>query len=118
MTETLYVEGAAGYDKMFARVTEAFIPALLDAAQIASGQSILDVAAGTGAAARAARDRARPRGQVTAGDISATMLAVARGNPDNAGITFEQFDGQELPHSDCRFDRVICQLGLAFFDDP
>lgn len=116
MTETLYVEGATGYDKMFARVTEAFIPVLLDAAQIAAGQSILDV--GTGAAARAARDRAGPSGQVTAGDISATMLEVARRNPNNAGITFDQFDGQELPHSDCRFDRVICQLGLAFFNDP
>jgi len=118
MTETLYVEGAAGYDRMFARVTEAFIPALLDAAQIAEGQSILDVATGTGAAARAARDRVGPSGEVMAGDISATMLAVARRNPENAGIIFDQFDGQELPHTEAQFDRVICQLGLAFFDNP
>ena len=55
MTETLYVEGATGYDQMFARVTQAFVPALLDAARIAAGQSILDVATGTGAAARTAR---------------------------------------------------------------
>ena len=34
MTETLYVGGATGYDQMFARVTQAFIPALLDAARI------------------------------------------------------------------------------------
>ena len=39
-------------------------------------------------------------------------------NPENAGITFEQFDGHKLPYPDARFDRVICQLGLAFFDDP
>lgn len=118
MTETLYVEGATGYDKMFARVTETFIPVLLDAAQIAAGQSILDVATGTGAAARAARDLAGPSGQVMAGDISGTMLEVARRNPESTGITFDQFDGQNLPHPDARFDRVICQLGLAFFDDP
>jgi ubiquinone/menaquinone biosynthesis C-methylase UbiE len=118
MTQPQYVEGATGYDKMFAHVTQAFIPVLLDAAQIAAGQSILDVATGTGAAARAARDRAGPSGQVTAGDISATMLGVARRNPENVGITFDQFDGQKLPHLDNRFDRVICQLGLAFFDDP
>lgn len=118
MTETLYVEGATGYDQMFARVTQAFVPALLDAARIAAGQSILDVATGTGAAARTARGRAGPNGEVIAGDISATMLDVARRNPENAGITFEQLDGLKLPYPDDRFDRVICQLGLAFFDDP
>lgn len=118
MTETLYVGGATGYDQMFARVTQAFIPVLLDAARIVVGQSILDVATGTGAAARAARDRAGAGGEVIAGDISATMLDVARRNPENAGITFEQFDSHKLPYPDARFDRVICQLGLAFFDDP
>jgi ubiquinone/menaquinone biosynthesis C-methylase UbiE len=118
MTETLYIGGAAGYDRMFARVTQAFIPVLLDAAQIAARQSILDVATGTGAAAHAARDRAGSDGEVIAGDISATMLEVARQNPENAGITFDHFDGHKLPYADARFDRVICQLGLAFFDDP
>lgn len=118
MTETLYVGGATGYDQMFARVTQAYIPTLLDAARIAPGQSILDVATGTGAAARMARKRVGPGGEVIAGDISATMLDVARGNPENGGITFEQFDSHRLPYPDARFDRVICQLGLAFFDDP
>ena len=118
MTETLYIGGATGYDQMFARVTEAFIPVLLDAARIAAGQRILDVATGTGAAARAARDRAGPSGEVIAGDISATMLDVARDKSENAGITFEQFDGHKLPYADGHFERVICQLGLAFFDDP
>jgi len=118
MTETLYVGGATGYDQMFARVTQAFIPALLDAARISAGQNILDVATGTGAAARMARARAGPSGEVIAGDISATMLDVARRNPESSGVTFEQFDSHKLPYPDARFDRVICQLGLAFFDDP
>jgi ubiquinone/menaquinone biosynthesis C-methylase UbiE len=118
MIETLYVGAASGYDEMFARVTQAFIPVLLDAARIDAGHSVLDVATGTGAAARAARDCAGPRGETMAGDISVTMLEVARRNPDNIGITFEQFDGHTLPYPDARFDRVICQLGLAFFDDP
>ncbi len=118
MTETLYVGGASGYDQMFARVTLAFIPELLNAARISPGQRILDVATGTGAAAQAARDLVGASGEVSAGDISSTMLDVARRNPENAGITFEQFDGHKLPYPDARFDRVICQLGLAFFDDP
>jgi ubiquinone/menaquinone biosynthesis C-methylase UbiE len=118
VVEALYVGGATGYDQMFARVTQTFIPVLLDAARLAASQSILDVATGTGAAARAARDRTGPGGEVFAGDISSTMLDVARRNPENAGITFEQFDGHKLPYPDARFDRVICQLGLAFFDNP
>lgn len=118
MTETLYVGGATGYDQMFARITEAFIPALLHAAQIAEGQRILDVATGTGAAARAAKDSVGPTGEVVAGDISSTMLDAARRNENNVGIKFEQFDGHKLPYPDAHFDRLICQLGLAFFDDP
>jgi ubiquinone/menaquinone biosynthesis C-methylase UbiE len=118
MTEPLYASGAAGYDDLFARVTRAFIPALLEAAQIAAGQRVLDVATGTGAAAQAAAELVGPGGQVIAGDISRTMLDVARCNLKNTRIRFEQCDGQALPFPHARFDRVICQLGLAFFDDP
>jgi len=118
MTETLYVGGATGYDEMFARVTQAFIPVLLQAAQISPNQRILDVATGTGAAAKAAKDFVGANGEVVAGDISSAMLDVARRNSANAAISFEQFDGHKLPFPDGRFDRVICQLGLAFFDDP
>jgi ubiquinone/menaquinone biosynthesis C-methylase UbiE len=118
MTETLYVGGATGYDEMFARVTQAFIPALIEAAQTAAGQRVLDVATGTGLAARAARDMVGPSGAVTAGDISPTMLDVAKRNEKNCGIKFERFDGHRLPYPEAAFDRVICQLGLAFFDDP
>ena len=46
------------------------------------------------------------------------MLDVARRNPENSGIKFELFDGHKLLYPDAHFDRVICQLGLAFFDDP
>jgi len=118
MTEPLYVSGAAGYDAMFARVTRAFIPALLAAARIASGHRVLDVATGTGAAAQAATELVGPSGEVVAGDISSTMLDVAKRNLKDLPIRFERFDGHALPFEEERFDRVICQLGLAFFEDP
>lgn len=118
MGEPIYGSGAAGYDAMFAHVTAAYLPVLFGAARIASGHRVLDVATGTGATAREAAKVVGPTGEVVAGDISAAMLDVARHSSDNAGIAFEQFDGHNLPYADARFDRVICQLGLAFFDDP
>jgi len=33
-------------------------------------------------------------------------------------VTFERFDAHALPYPDCRFDAVICQLGLMLFADP
>ncbi|TDQ12970.1 class I SAM-dependent methyltransferase [Phyllobacterium brassicacearum] len=118
MTGPLYVDGATGYDSMFARVTAAYIPALMDVAVIAAGHRVLDVATGTGAAARAAAELVGPTGEIVAGDISSTMLKVARRNPENSAIKFQLLDGHALPFPDSRFDRVICQLGLAFFEDP
>jgi tRNA A58 N-methylase Trm61 len=67
---------------MFASVTGAFIPALLDAARIATGHRVLDVAKETGAAAKAAADLVGPTGEIIAGDRSSTMLDVAIRNPE------------------------------------
>jgi ubiquinone/menaquinone biosynthesis C-methylase UbiE len=118
MTEALYAGGASGYDQLFARVTRSFMPVLLEAARIRAGNRVLDVATGTGAAAEAAAALVGPSGEVVAGDISSTMLDVARRNLKDAFIKFEMFDGQALPYPEERFDRVICQMGLMFFDDP
>ena len=81
MSEPLYVGGATGYDQLFAQVTRSFMPALLEAARIATGHRLLDVATGTGAAARAAAELVGPAGEVVAGDISSTMLDVAPASP-------------------------------------
>lgn len=117
MSEPLYSATAEGYDALFARATRLFIPTLLQAARIASGHHVLDVATGTGAAAQAAAAIVGPSGSVIGGDISPNMLNVARRNLKGTAIGLELLDGHALPHSDGRFDAVICQLGLMFFDD-
>lgn len=117
-SEPLYAGGAAGYDRLFADVTRAFLPALLGAARITRGHRVLDVATGTGAAARAVADVVGPTGEVVAGDVSHAMLEVARRNLKDTSVRVELFDGQALPFPDHRFDRVICQMGLMFFEDP
>jgi ubiquinone/menaquinone biosynthesis C-methylase UbiE len=115
MSELLYP--SEGYDALFARVTRLFIPALLQAARIASSHHVLDVATGTGAAAQAAAPIVGPSGSVIGGDISPSMLAAARRNLQGTGIGLVLFDGHALPYTDGRFDAVICQLGLMFFGD-
>lgn len=119
MSEPLYKKsGAAGYDELFARVTRSFIPALLEAAEISGGHRVLDVATGTGAAAKAASELVGAPGEVIAGDISSAMIEVAKRNLEGLPIRVDQFDGHALPFPHGRFDRVICQMGLAFFEDP
>jgi SAM-dependent methyltransferase len=76
------------------------------------------VATGTGAAAEAAAKIVGPAGEVCAGDVSSTMLDVARRNLKNTAIKLELIDGHALPYPQDRFDRVICQMGLQFFDSP
>ncbi len=76
----------------------------------------LDVACGTGVLARSLWDRVRPTGSVTAVDLSASMLEVAR--TVSPGVDFRQGDADALDFPDESFDIVGSQFGLMFFPDP
>lgn len=100
-----------------------FVPALfgdwarplVDAADVRTGQSVLDVACGTGVVAREAFDRLNGTGTVVGVDVNAAMLAVARRlRPD---IDWRQGDAGVLPFPDASFDVVLCQAALMFFPD-
>jgi ubiquinone/menaquinone biosynthesis C-methylase UbiE len=80
---------------------------------------VLDVACGTGVAARAAAGRAGPAGRVVGIDINAAMLAVARSLPGGQGARIAWFEASALalPVRDASHDVVLCQLGLQFFAD-
>jgi ubiquinone/menaquinone biosynthesis C-methylase UbiE len=121
MTEELSyrAEAAAEYDRAFAHVSNYFLPFLLHAARLGSGQNVLDVAAGTGIAAEAALAVVGASGSVVAADISPEMVAKARhrlGQTPNASVAVE--DGQALSFQDETFDVVLCSLGLMFFPNP
>jgi ubiquinone/menaquinone biosynthesis C-methylase UbiE len=117
-SEPLYLRAAVGYDELFAHATRLFIPSLLRAAHLAPGQTVLDVATGTGAAAQAATEIVGRSGSVTAGDISPSMLEAAKSNLKGQPVVLELLDGHNLPYPSKQFDAVICQLGLMFFSDP
>ena len=88
---------------------------LLDKVQLAPGQSVLDIACGTGIVARLSKQRVGGS-DVVGVDISPGMLEVARRiAPD---IDWREGSADALPvGQDERFDVVFCHQGLQFFPD-
>ena len=91
-------------------------PVILGMARLQEGQSVLDVACGTGVIATAAAERVGPAGSVTGVDNNPGMLAVASARSGHE-VRWQEADAQALPYPDGSFDRVICQFGLQYFPD-
>ena len=88
--------------------------ALLAAADLAAGQSLLDLASGPGVLGRAAQPRVAP-GAVVLSDLAEQALVLAaRGSTPLLAVAA---DAESLPFADASFDRVLCGLGLMFFPD-
>src|SRR5688572_12798384 len=101
-----------------------FVPALfadwaahvVEMGDLSAGQSVLDVACGTGIVARIATGRVGPGGRVVGVDLNEAMLTVAaRVCP---GVDLRQADVTSLPFENGTFDAVLCQMALMFFPDP
>jgi ubiquinone/menaquinone biosynthesis C-methylase UbiE len=108
-----------GYERyLVPAVFEPWGEVLLDVVGIAPGSRVLDIATGTGVAARAAARRAGGGGLVVASDVSGPMLARAASvqAPDGtAPIEYLDASADALPFDDGSFDVVLCQQGLQFF---
>lgn len=92
---------------------------LLDRVGPERGQTVLDVACGTGIVARLAAERVGESGHVTGLDRDSAMLAVARANAPRAcaPLAWRVGDALALPFAAGAFDVVLCQQGLQFFPD-
>jgi SAM-dependent methyltransferase len=92
---------------------------LIDLAQVAPGERILDVACGTGVVARLAAPRTGSAGHVVGLDFSPPMLEVARALPPVAGSPIEWVEANALamPFPPATFDVVFCQHGLQQVPD-
>ena len=88
-------------------------PALVEAAGIGPGQTVLDVAAGTGNAAIPA---ARAGATVTASDLTPELLAVGErlAATVDAKLTWTEADAEALPFGTGAFDTVISCIGVMF----
>ncbi len=90
---------------------------LMELAEIEPGQTVLDLAAGTGDLALAARARVAPDGRVVAADLTPEMMAVGAGREGGRRIRWVTADALELPFEDSSFDRVVIGYGLRNFPD-
>ncbi|MGO4594821.1 class I SAM-dependent methyltransferase [Leifsonia sp. 2TAF2] len=81
-----------------------------------AGETILDVAAGTGTSSASL---AHNGASVVAADFSEGMIAVGRSRQEgNPFIRFVQADAMELPFDDDSFDAVTISFGLRNIVDP
>ncbi|NNE24224.1 MAG: class I SAM-dependent methyltransferase [Rhizobiales bacterium] len=102
---------------------EFFVPALFrpwanhvaDAAAIASGQGVLDVACGTGVLTREIHTRVQPGGTATGLDCNPDMLATAKRT--EPAVDWQSGRAEALPFADHSFDAVVSQFGIMFFED-
>ena len=102
---------------MFQPITQA----LIDDAGIVAGQSILDVAGGSGEPSLTISKRVGPTGSVICTDVVAEMVNIAQSEARQKGLTnieFRQCAADALPFENDSFDVVVCRLGAMFFPDP
>ncbi|MBN2622567.1 MAG: methyltransferase domain-containing protein [Acidimicrobiales bacterium] len=118
---SLYAKYAAGAAESYERH---FVPAigepvarrLIDTAEPAPGERVLDVACGTGVVSRLARQAVGPSGTVAGLDANPGMLEVARiSSADD--IDWHEAPAEDIPVPDASVDLVLCSMGLQFFSD-
>jgi SAM-dependent methyltransferase len=121
---TQWSEVAQGWRRRWATFEQGAQPLsdrLMELAEVALGQRVLDVATGIGEPALTAARWVGPSGSVVAIDQAPHMLAVARRRMQAAGIKNVEFveeDAEMIALEPESFDAVVCRWGLLFFADP
>ncbi|MBJ7347050.1 MAG: bifunctional demethylmenaquinone methyltransferase/2-methoxy-6-polyprenyl-1,4-benzoquinol methylase UbiE [Thermoleophilaceae bacterium] len=94
-----------------------------DLAELSPGDSVLDLATGTGDLAFELAGRVGPRGQVIGADFSPEMLAIARkkapgkASDKMAAIDFQIGNALDLQFDDDTFDALTVGFGVRNFSD-
>ena len=123
-TAVAWDDAAQGWDQHSALIRDWLreaTAAMLDAAAIAPGAEVLDVAAGAGDQTLDIAQRVGAQGQVLATDISPGILERAAHKLHNAGwrnVRTLTADAQALGLAGANFDAAVCRLGLMFCASP
>lgn len=109
---------AAAYeDYLVGRFFRRWAERLLEHAEVAPGEHILDAGCGTGIVARTAAARVGPGGNVVGLDINHGMLTEARRQDTDQTVSWETGALEELPFDESTFDVVLSQQVLQFVPD-
>lgn len=104
---------ARAYDNLAGKVTVQAVEPLLEAASVAAGTVVLDVACGPGYVAGGAA----ARGATAVGiDFAPTMITEAARHFQ--GAEFRQGDAEALDFESSSFDAVVCAFGLLHLAAP
>lgn len=113
---------AATYERLTDRFTEPLAAWMVEAAQVAGPQQVLDVGTGTGVVALAAGRRLNADGNVLGVDLSQGMLSRARARAQTQGLSnrvrFEQHDAEALGLESASRDCVLSLYALLHFPNP
>ena len=106
------------YESHVERFMAPFVRSLV-ASAVKPGDAVLDVACGTGFAARSASIATGISGRVIGSDLNSEMIAMAQSlsSGEGSNISWQQASALELPFADNEFDAVISQQGVQFFPD-
>jgi ubiquinone/menaquinone biosynthesis C-methylase UbiE len=102
---------------MFAPVAQA----LIEDAEIAAGQFVLDVATGPGEPALSIAGLVGPKGKVSGVDAAPEMVEAARREANRRGFhnaSFEVAFADSLPFPTNTFDAVVSRFGVMLFPSP
>lgn len=110
----------AGNDLLSFGVHRLWKQRLVRKARPKRGDSVLDIATGTGDIALLFADAVGPEGRVVGTDFTPGMIAEAqaRGKNQGKGIEFEVGDAMALRFADDSFDIATISFGIRNVDDP
>lgn len=111
------VQGTAAenYERFVGVFMTPWAERLVEVAELAAGDTVLDLACGTGFVARAAADVVGPGGRVVGVDVNPLMLDVAR---RVGGFDVIEAPADNTGLEQASVDVVLCQQGLQYFPDP
>jgi SAM-dependent methyltransferase len=111
---------ASCYEQFWGTQLQPSVDAVVAAAALRPGESVVDVACGTGLATLPAARQVGPTGRVLATDLSPKMVATVEQRARDAGlanVAVEVVGAEALDH-DAEFDAALSSLGLMYVPAP
>ncbi len=115
---------APGWDKRHAYIEEVARPVtdrMLERLEPSAGETILDLAAGTGVVGFSAARLVGPSGRVIVSDFAEAMIEVASRRAQEQGlenVECRALDAERLELPDGSVDGVVCRWGYMLMADP